>query len=90
MGWLRRLRRREIDKTRGGSRNKGVDYVTEIRLSWGDNPLGQGPTGTAIRTGEPAVSATSARARSSGPGEAAVNSGYVSSISLPPSYAMTP
>jgi HD-GYP domain-containing protein (c-di-GMP phosphodiesterase class II) len=62
----------------------GVDYVTEIRLSWGDNPLGQGPTGTAIRTGEPAVSRDIRTCPFFWPWrEAAVKLGYVSSISLP-------
>lgn len=27
------------------------EYLDEIRVSWGDGPLGQGPTGTCLRTG---------------------------------------
>ncbi len=62
----------------------GVDYVAGIRLSWGDNPLGQGPTGTAIRTGEPAVSRDINTCPFFSPWrEAAMRLGYVSSISLP-------
>lgn len=30
-------------------------YLSEIRVSWADRRLGRGPTGTAIRTGRPAV-----------------------------------
>ncbi|NMG30211.1 putative bifunctional diguanylate cyclase/phosphodiesterase [Aromatoleum evansii] len=30
-------------------------YLESIQLSWADTPLGQGPTGTAIRTGKPSV-----------------------------------
>ncbi len=30
----------------------GVDYLDNIRVSWGDDEHGRGPTGTAIRTGE--------------------------------------
>ncbi len=30
---------------------KGVAYVEQLRLSWGDTPEGQGPAGTAIREG---------------------------------------
>ena len=31
---------------------EGEDYVRNIRISWGDNDLGRGPTGLAVRTGE--------------------------------------
>ncbi len=31
------------------------DYVDGIRVRWDESPLGQGPSGTAIRTGKPAV-----------------------------------
>lgn len=62
----------------------GIDYVAEIRLSWGDNPLGQGPTGTAIRTGKPAVSRDIRTCPFFWPWkEAAVKLGYVSAIALP-------
>jgi HD-GYP domain-containing protein (c-di-GMP phosphodiesterase class II) len=62
----------------------GVHYVAEIRLSWGDNPLGQGPTGIAIRTGRPAVSRDIRNCPFFSPWrEAAAKFGYVSSISLP-------
>ena len=27
-----------------------TDYLKKVTISWGDNPLGRGPTGTAIRT----------------------------------------
>lgn len=30
----------------------GEDYVEKIKVSWGENRLGLGPTGTAIRTGK--------------------------------------
>jgi len=29
-----------------------VDYLEEIRVSWGDSATGQGPSGVAVRTGE--------------------------------------
>ncbi|HET7833824.1 MAG TPA: PAS domain S-box protein [Gallionella sp.] len=29
-----------------------ADYLDHIRVTWSDNPEGQGPTGTAIRTGQ--------------------------------------
>jgi len=31
------------------------DYLKTVRISWSDNEFGYGPTGTAIRTGEPSV-----------------------------------
>ncbi|KJU85721.1 multi-sensor signal transduction histidine kinase, partial [Candidatus Magnetobacterium bavaricum] len=31
------------------------DYPTSIRIVWSDDPFGCGPTGTAIRTGKPAI-----------------------------------
>ncbi|MGA3031569.1 MAG: EAL domain-containing protein [Candidatus Limnocylindrales bacterium] len=30
---------------------EGAPYLDEISVTWGDDPLGRGPTGTAIRTG---------------------------------------
>jgi len=32
-----------------------VGYFKKIRITWDDSELGQGPTGTAIRTGEPYI-----------------------------------
>ncbi|MBC7907726.1 MAG: GAF domain-containing protein [Rhodospirillaceae bacterium] len=34
---------------------RGQSYVQEISVSWADSELGQGPIGTAIRTGRPQV-----------------------------------
>ncbi len=31
------------------------EYLQQLRLSWADNDMGRGPTGTAIRTGTPSV-----------------------------------
>ncbi|RCX32723.1 HD domain-containing phosphohydrolase [Thioalbus denitrificans] len=33
----------------------GGDYLNRITVTWGDDPLGQGPVGRTIRTGEPVV-----------------------------------
>lgn len=30
-------------------------YLSETAFSWGDNPLGQGPAGQALRTGQPVI-----------------------------------
>ena len=29
----------------------GTEYLTEVKITWADDPWGQGPTGTAIRSG---------------------------------------
>ena len=46
-GWTTTARTVAHRASAGPSR----DYVDRIEISWGDGPLGQGPTGTAIRTG---------------------------------------
>ena len=33
------------------SAGPGADYLQSVRISWGEGPLGQGPTGIAVRTG---------------------------------------
>lgn len=60
------------------------DYPNTIPLSWGDNEFGQGPTGTAIRTGE----ISSCRNMLTDPAfelwrEEAVKRGYASFIVFP-------
>ena len=55
-----------------------------IAVTWADTPLGRGPTGTAIRTGDPAVG----RDFRTDPGlapwrEQAIQHGYASSLALP-------
>jgi PAS domain S-box-containing protein len=36
----------------GASAGRDKGYVKDLHISWGDVPLGRGPTGTAIRTGK--------------------------------------
>jgi PAS domain S-box-containing protein len=31
---------------------EGIDYLSSIKITWDDSPFGQGPTGTAIKTGK--------------------------------------
>lgn len=61
-----------------------ASYLDGIQISWGDNPLGHGPTGTCIRTGTTQV----VNSLSSSPGfapwrEAAEQHGFQSVIALP-------
>ncbi|MBF0127622.1 MAG: PAS domain S-box protein, partial [Magnetococcales bacterium] len=59
-------------------------YLDTLRLGWGDNEFGRGPTGTAIRTGRPAHTRDILNDPNFAPWRAqAVQRGYRSSISLP-------
>ena len=59
-------------------------YLDGIRITWADTELGQGPTGTAIRTGLPGVNQNVLTHPGMAPWrEAAIQRGYRSSISLP-------
>jgi PAS domain S-box-containing protein len=63
---------------------KHADYVAAITVDWSDGEYGRGPTGTAIRTGEPVIIGDMAADRSFRPwiGEAAVH-GFRSCMALP-------
>ncbi len=62
----------------------GDDYLDTVTLSWGDNELGQGPMGRAIRTGETCVAQDLASEAGFEPWrEAADASGFRATIALP-------
>lgn len=66
---------------RAGSRQ---DYVDDIRISWDDSPLGQGPTGRCIRTRQTQVVNDFAPDPTFGPWQtAAAQRGFSCSICLP-------
>lgn len=59
-------------------------YLAQARISWGEGPRGQGPTGTALRSGEVQVNQDFLTNPKAGPWrEAAAKRGYRSSICLP-------
>jgi len=59
-------------------------YLETLKVSWGDNGYGRGPTGTAIRTGKPCVAQHILTDPKWEPWrERAIRHGYASSISLP-------
>ncbi|MBU2497677.1 MAG: GAF domain-containing protein, partial [Proteobacteria bacterium] len=59
-------------------------YLDTVEISWADNERGQGPTGTAIRTGKPSVCTNMLADPKYAPWRAeAVARGYASSIALP-------
>ncbi len=63
---------------------EGKGYVEGLHITWGDVPLGQGPTGTAVRTGQTQFTYDIRNDHRMGPWqEAAAKYGYASSIALP-------
>ena len=66
------------------SSREHADYVDAIDVDWGTGPLGLGPTGTAIRTGEPVIRNDMTADENFAPwlGEATVH-GFRSCIALP-------
>ncbi|MBI4984997.1 MAG: CHASE domain-containing protein, partial [Rhodocyclales bacterium] len=61
-----------------------TDYIDSLNVSWGDNELGQGPTGKAIRTGQPCLCHNIHTDPNFAPWrEQAVKRGYASSLALP-------
>lgn len=61
-----------------------ADYLDQVRISWGDTPEGQGPTGRAIRTGQVQVAQDILHDPRMEPWrERAVAHGYSSSIAVP-------
>ncbi|MBI3479825.1 MAG: PAS domain S-box protein [Nitrosomonadales bacterium] len=63
---------------------EGKAYVEALNLTWDDLPLGRGPTGTAIRTGQTQIAHDFKNDPRMDPWrEAATKYGYASSIALP-------
>ena len=59
-------------------------YIEQAQVSWADNERGRGPTGTAIRTGQPQVNLNFATDPRMGPWRVeALKRGYASSAALP-------
>ncbi len=74
------------DKRVTPAAQSGLDegYLDSLKISWGDNEYGQGPTGTAIRTGRACATRNILQDPRYKPWrEAARNQGYQSSIALP-------
>jgi PAS domain S-box-containing protein len=60
------------------------DYIDDLQITWDDEERGRGPTGTAIRTGQPAIAHNIANDRAFDPWRAAaMELGFASSIALP-------
>jgi diguanylate cyclase (GGDEF)-like protein/PAS domain S-box-containing protein len=66
------------------SAGEGTSYLESLRVSWADNDLGRGPTGTAIRTGRTVVERDMTGSMSYLPWrDAAMRSGFQAGIALP-------
>jgi PAS domain S-box-containing protein/putative nucleotidyltransferase with HDIG domain len=85
MAWIG-LARHDDDKTVEVAAVAGHDegYVQHAQISWADTERGRGPTGTAIRTGQPQINANFATDPRMGPWRTeALTRGYASSVALP-------
>lgn len=61
-----------------------IGYLENLKISWGDNKWGQGPTGKAIRAGKLAISKDIRSDSNYSPWrDSAAKHGYISSIALP-------
>ncbi|MEW6059773.1 MAG: PAS domain S-box protein [Actinomycetota bacterium] len=59
-------------------------YLDRVRITWADEPLGRGPTGTAIRTGQPAIERDIPEDPAYAPWrDEAMRRGYASSAAFP-------
>jgi len=59
-------------------------YLETLRITWTDEPRGRGPTGTALRSGQPVVAKNLREEPSFAPWrQEALQRGYASSIALP-------
>ena len=66
------------------SAGRNLEYLNEVRIGWGDDALGRGPTGRAIRSGQAEVSHDLSTDGMSGPWRMpALEAGLASSIALP-------
>ncbi|RMF81300.1 MAG: PAS domain S-box protein, partial [Nitrospirae bacterium] len=85
MAWVG-LARDDSDRTVEpvASAGAAAAYLEAVRVTWGESPEGQGPTGRAIRTREPQVAQEILRDPAYAPWrEAARACGFASSVALP-------
>jgi transcriptional regulator with GAF, ATPase, and Fis domain len=85
MAWVG-YRRDDPEKTVHPVAHAGFEagYVQEVRATWGDSERGQGPTGTAIRTGGPSWIRNIVLDQKFAPWQkSALRRGYASGLALP-------
>lgn len=85
MAWVGFLEHDEAKSVRPVSHaGHEENYLSTVKISWGDNVLALGPTGTAIRTGRPSINRDITKDSKYSPWrQEAMKRGYVASIALP-------
>lgn len=82
VGYARDDERNSVECVAHAGVNRG--YLEEIEVTWGSEPSGRGPTGTAIRTRKPVTTSSLADdARFALWRDAALKRGYAASIAVP-------
>jgi PAS domain S-box-containing protein len=56
LAWIGLIRPGSTRVVPGASAGRGVTYLDGLNVTWDETPAGQGPMGTALRTGKPVVS----------------------------------
>jgi PAS domain S-box-containing protein len=67
LAWVGYVESGERQNVRVVAANGRVDYLKDLPISWGDNELGRGPAGTAIRTGSVQVTKDVRRSKKCAP-----------------------
>ena len=85
MAWIGYAEHNEAKKVRPIAQSGFEEgYLETVKISWDDSEFGRGPTGTAVRTGQPASSVDIINDPNMQPWRSeAIKHGYLSSLSLP-------
>jgi PAS domain S-box-containing protein len=82
IGFARETEEKEVEPVNYAGYENG--YLKNVKVRWSDTPLGQGPVGTAIRTGLPSITRELATNPAFAPWrEEALSRGYASILALP-------
>lgn len=82
--WIGRIEEGTFDVIPVASTGFGEDYLNSVKITYDDSPLGQGPSGTAIKTRKPSVVFDIASDPRYKPWrEQALERGYASSVAVP-------
>jgi PAS domain S-box-containing protein len=85
MAWVGYVEHDEAKRVRPVAHaGEELGYLSTLNVTWADEPLGRGPTGTAIRTERPSIARNIGGDATFAPWrEEALRRGYASSIGLP-------
>ncbi len=85
LAWIG-IKKADQDKTVSVAAHSGRcgSYMSDLKITWADNELGRGPTGTAIRTGQSQVVKNLREALNYTPWKGAISEyGFASALALP-------